>query len=384
MDRFYLLAEPIPLDNLQCYTGEAEMDFSACDTTKQIAIVEQDTGASRRLTKSDVIRQNTAGMSEGFPAGVPVSFNWYKGWNNDGQKRPPAGFSAVTGWGQIYHKVGQPFHTDSNATVEVANARTYVHLSSTKEWVLVQDQATNPLSGGHFVTDFRGNAAIPMRPLATTEGYVAFNAPPLGYNNHFWPTARGTFADGKADAVYVQMDMRASDLNSKLVASVGADWWRDANAPYFDDHSNNPGAGSSNWVELSTEWKTVAFHSMNAKEFQAHSPPFLFESVIATTPKITSFSFHGGTAGDETSNTAALTLTGKAEPGSTVRVFDNHIQIGAVQANANCAWSFTSSKVANGDHRFTANASGSSGNVSSMSSELTVKIDARWSRSTKR
>jgi hypothetical protein len=47
----------------------------------------------------------------------------------------------------------------------------------------------------------------------------------------------------------------------KVVANVGADWWRDATAGYVHGFSNNPGAGMSNWVELSTRWITFRFAS---------------------------------------------------------------------------------------------------------------------------
>jgi hypothetical protein len=72
---------------------------------------------------------------------------------------PPAEFTAVTGWGQVYEKAGAPADSNPNATVEVANANTYVHIHATGEWVLAQDQATNPINGGHFVADFSGIAA---------------------------------------------------------------------------------------------------------------------------------------------------------------------------------------------------------------------------------
>ena len=117
---------------------------------------------------SDAIRQNTLGRSEGFPAGVPRSYNWYKGWNPDGMKMPPADFTAVTGWGAVYRRVGAPADSNPNATVEVANGKTYVHMKATGQWVLAQDQATDPIVGVHFVTDFAGNAAIPRLLSATT------------------------------------------------------------------------------------------------------------------------------------------------------------------------------------------------------------------------
>ena len=46
---------------------------------------------------SDLIRQNTIGQSEGFPAGVPKSYSWYRGWDVGGQLAPPADFTAVEG-----------------------------------------------------------------------------------------------------------------------------------------------------------------------------------------------------------------------------------------------------------------------------------------------
>src|SRR6266702_2441475 len=177
------------------------------------------------FSMSDLIRQNTPGNSEGFPAGVPPSYNWYQGWNDGGPWSPPADISAVEGWGQVYQKVGAPPYANSNAAVEVANAKTYVRIKQSGEWSLVQDQSKVQLTGGHFGPDFVGN-----------------------------------------------------------VAMVGADWWRHARAPYLDDHSNNPGIGGSNWIELSTQWKTIGFYSMSADQFRAGPAPPLRGSAKETAP----------------------------------------------------------------------------------------------------
>ncbi|WGR69685.1 MULTISPECIES: hypothetical protein [unclassified Bradyrhizobium] len=222
---------------------------------------------------SELLTQNTPGNSEGFPAGVPPSFNWYQGWNDGGLWSPPADFSAVEGWGQVYPKVGAPPYSNPNAAIEVANAKTYVRLKQSGEWTLVQDQAKVQLTGGHFVSDFAGNVAIPMRATSLPGATISFDAPPVGYNNHFWYKARGVYPAGTVDAVYVQMEMRVTDPNLHLVAMVGADWWRHATAPYLDDHSNNPGVGGSNWTTLSTEWKTIGFYSTSAEEFRAGPAP---------------------------------------------------------------------------------------------------------------
>src|SRR6202048_2629395 len=326
---------------------------------------------------SDAIRQNTLGQSEGFPAGVPTSYNWYQGWSDDGLglKTPPADFTAVTGWGAVYRKAGAPADSNPNATVEVANGKTYAHMKATGQWVLVQDQATHPMAGGHFVTDFAGNAAIPMKVSAGSNGSAVFDAPPSGYNDHFWPSARGTYAPGAVDGVYVQMDVRVTDPNSNLVASVGADWWRDANAPYLQDHSNNPGIGSSNWEKLSTQWRTLGYYSVSTTQFQADPPPPLLGSTIQTRPTITSFAPDSGTVGDGITNANRLTLAGTAEAGSTVKVFDGGSQIGTATANARGAWSFTTAQLSNGTHNFTAPATDAAGSTSPASSALSVRVD---------
>src|ERR1700704_3139872 len=95
------------------------------------------------ISISDVIRQNTIGNSDGVPVGVPSSWDWYNGTNKPagGYSAPPSGFTAVNGWAQVYQEAGAPAYTNPNAKVEVANAKTYVHLKTTGEWVLVQEQA---------------------------------------------------------------------------------------------------------------------------------------------------------------------------------------------------------------------------------------------------
>ena len=336
---------------------------------------------------SEAIRQNTLGQSEGFPAGVPKSYNWYKGWNDDGLHTPPADFTALAGWGQVYQKVGASASSNAVANVEVANAKTYVRLKETGQWVLVEDQSRTAIVGGHFVTDFAGNAGYPMVVSPLAGGGTSFSAPPAEHNDHFWHSTRGTYAAGTVDAVYVQMDMRVTDPNLKLVAMVGADWWRDADAPFLANHSNNPGIGGSNWVELSTQWRTVAYYSLSTAEFQSNLPPPLRGAVNAppvinsdttppAAPTIASFTPDTGTIGDQITGASVLTLSGTAEASSIVKLFDGATQIGTTRANSSGAWSIETSQLAAGTHNFTATATDPAGNTGSASSLLNVMVDA--------
>ncbi|MDF0578230.1 Ig-like domain-containing protein [Bradyrhizobium yuanmingense] len=336
------------------------------------------------ISLAELIKQNTLGQSEGYPAGVPHSWNWYKGWNPDGLLTPPADFTAVEGWGQVYTEEGAP--ASPNANVELANAKTYVHIKETGEWLLVQDQSKLGIAGGHFVPNFNGNSGYPMTVTRLPSGAVSFDAPPAGYNDHFWQGARGTYTAGTVDGVYVQMDMRTTDPNAKLVGMVGVDWWRNASAPYLDDHSANPAVGVSNWVELSTQWKTIGYYSMSTAAFQADLPPPLLgspqtppvqpsDTIAPASPKLVAVTPDTGTAGDQVTNAKQLTLSGTAEAGSTVKVFEGTSVVGTVKAGANGTWSLTTAQLADGNHTFNATATDAAGNVSQKSASLSARVD---------
>jgi hypothetical protein len=235
-------------------------------------------------TISEIIKQNTLGQSEGFPIGVPESWNWYKGWNGEGQETPPSNMTAVEGWAQIYREKGSTYE-NPNAMVTIDNAKTWVRLKATKQWVEVQNQDKQGIAGGHFVTDFKGNAGSPINVIKNADGSVSFKAPTSTYNDHFWFGARGTFSANTVDAVYTQYDMKVNDPNIKLVGSVGADWWLNASAPYMQDHSTNPGVGSGNWIDITTQYKTIGYFSLPTPEFVASHPSGIFSgSGPAPTP----------------------------------------------------------------------------------------------------
>lgn len=235
----------------------------------------------------DAITQNAIGYSEGYPVGVPRSYAWCSGsYKPRGTSAPPSDFTAVTGWGQVYPKAGAPKYSNPDGSIIVANAKTYVHLSTTRKWMLVQSQTTDEIAGAHFVADFARNAAMKMKMNALQDSGVALSIPPIGFNAHFWMSKRGTYAAGSVDGVYVQMDVKTSDPNLKLVANVGADWWRDSTAGYVHGFVNNPGAGMSNWVDLSTKWSTLRFHSWSNSKLQANPPPPLADPTLEIEPPI--------------------------------------------------------------------------------------------------
>ncbi|WP_337265130.1 Ig-like domain-containing protein, partial [Serratia sp. MMO-24] len=62
------------------------------------------------------------------------------------------------------------------------------------------------------------------------------------------------------------------------------------------------------------------------------------------------------------------TLSGRAEANSIVKVYDQNGLLGSAQTDASGQWSFTpTSKLAEGEHRFTVTATDKAGNVSDPS-----------------
>lgn len=74
-------------------------------------------------------------------------------------------------------------------------------------------------------------------------------------------------------------------------------------------------------------------------------------------------------------NDAQPTLSGTAEAGSTVKIFDNGVQIGSVTATGG-AWSFTPSPaLSNGPHNLTFTATDAVGNASSPTAGYVINVD---------
>ena len=70
-----------------------------------------------------------------------------------------------------------------------------------------------------------------------------------------------------------------------------------------------------------------------------------------------------------------LTLTGSAEAGSTVKVYDGATLLGSATADGSGNWSYTTAALANGAHSLTATATDAAGNTSASSAALSVTID---------
>ena len=69
------------------------------------------------------------------------------------------------------------------------------------------------------------------------------------------------------------------------------------------------------------------------------------------------------------------TLSGKAEKGSTVNVYDGETLLGSTTADSNGKWSFTTEALAEGEHKFHVTATDTAGNVSDKSTDFVLTMD---------
>ena len=86
----------------------------------------------------------------------------------------------------------------------------------------------------------------------------------------------------------------------------------------------------------------------------------------------------GSSDSDDLTKVTTPTITGKADAGDTVTLYDTDGKtvLGSGTADGNGMWSITTSDLADGTHRLTARASDQAGNESSVSSVLSITIDS--------
>ncbi len=94
-----------------------------------------------------------------------------------------------------------------------------------------------------------------------------------------------------------------------------------------------------------------------------------------STPDLDAASDTGVSATDNITSDTTPTLTGSAETGAAVEIFDGASSLGTATADGGGAWSFTTGLLLAGAHSFTAKATDLAGNVSAASSGLAVTID---------
>jgi hypothetical protein len=92
-------------------------------------------------------------------------------------------------------------------------------------------------------------------------------------------------------------------------------------------------------------------------------------------PAIAAFSPDTGVVGDGITDANVLTLTGTAEANTTLSIYDGSALLGTTAVNGSGAWSFTTAKLSDGTHSFTATDTDALALTSAASSAFNVTVD---------
>src|SRR5262249_34028934 len=110
-----------------------------------------------------------------------------------------------------------------------------------------------------------------------------------------------------------------------------------------------------------------------------NAPAVTVDVTVPVAPTIASFTPNTGATNDSLTNATSITLSGTAEAGTIVKVFDNSgtATIVSTTADSSGHWSgvVVSGKFAEGSHSFTATATDLAGNTGSASSAFAVSVD---------
>lgn len=219
--------------------------------------------------------------NSGTPSGVPSYLPWASGPVKGYGNNIPSGWNAFTAWGQIYVQSGWNPPSNSNTRVQIRALDAWYLSKSTNKWVLLQHADT--VSGAAYVEDFANDASKPadVKNESVNGGGISVTAG-NGYNYHFW-TNRVVITDPSDIAgIYTKFESRLvlNDPNgvddrasAQYIASDGADYWRNINAGWAADWSNNGSVGHGRFKPVTKDWQIFSMETLTPEELSKNPPP---------------------------------------------------------------------------------------------------------------
>jgi hypothetical protein len=195
---------------------------------------------------------------EALAEGVPLSYDWAQASRLGRGNQVPAGYGALTGWGQVFWAAGS---AGTGQAVELKDSQTYVCTGANRQWQRIQQGA---IEGAAFRADFAGNDNVPANVTQVAEGQVRVGFP-AGRAFHYWPRqGRAALAGNEAVCgvmVVFQARVTAADgsplpagVQPALLIGGGADYWASTTAAW-NQYQTNQDVGIGQLRRLSTQWR---------------------------------------------------------------------------------------------------------------------------------
>ena len=209
------------------------------------------------------------GRHDGTPLGVPSNYSW-QGGPEIQLSTPPAGWSAMLGWGQVYSDESQRVPPD-NLRIQIAGLTIYALSGGT--WTVVQD--VQDVGGGYFTATYTGGATAAIKRYEPDGGVSV--VPYAGRPYHFFPSARSAIPSaltGIVVAVRARLildDPTGPDTRSeaRLMLGAGLDWFGG-----LAGNTKSRGACVGPMIWLTSEYQTFTCHTFrDAGVLQTNPPP---------------------------------------------------------------------------------------------------------------
>jgi len=206
---------------------------------------------------------------QGVPHGVPNDYDWKFKPRLWAGLDIPAGWNAITAWGQFYADQNMP-NPDKDfplARVHLKDIQLYI-LRNNGKWDLIQDEQ-NPI-GSLYLEDFATDDHKPADIKKESGGGISTKAG-SGYNFHFYPVYFAEIDRNNIKGVLVVCKARLIGIENydtlpKYLLNVGGDYWRSLNAEFTGLAENNKDIGIGRFKYVTPEWQYFTMHTFSEKE----------------------------------------------------------------------------------------------------------------------
>jgi hypothetical protein len=243
---------------------------AASSSTAASSTTAASTGSTPAQSTIGAATQEMQMAHEAKPNGVATSYQWANGPDIT-NAYPPAGMTAMTGWGDIQFAVGAP-QPAGTTTAQLRNFKTYVLTSSGLQLM----QSPSALGGGLQNPDFSNDTYYPTQ-MSSSGGVTSVVLDP-SKSFQFFPTTRENIPSGTlgvVTTVEAQISSSTNDpnINKEFILALGADWWTTLTANW-DNNKTNPGVGDGRYVFLTTSWQCYTFTSITGESPTVAATPF--------------------------------------------------------------------------------------------------------------
>lgn len=195
------------------------------------------------LTLRELVRDATQCHDAALP-GVPKGYDWAKRARIGAGNRPPAGWSAIQGWGQAFRQRG------AVGAVEIRDMQTWV---LTDEWRQVQ---AGDWIGAAFAPSYVDNEAVPIERDGDSVNW------PQDRALHWWHEDRATLPAGLR-AILVLCQARGP---SGVLLGLGCDYWQNLDADWTGGGVANTDAAIGRVRRLCPQWRAYGMTTATTEQ----------------------------------------------------------------------------------------------------------------------